>query len=699
MRFRAGGPSGGISVGVRLDKLLTPADFPLYHTGGAIAYNDDPILQMLRSSFFVVDNVSQRHFFGSLNDPDDGEEYTNEGIPPFQKAYDGLTDQRKYSSPLATVMSSGFGNYQPLPAVMLGENQVFHTSLLGTACPRMEPLYTWGPASRISVYNGFPLKVPEGETFVSNGQYYQIPRFRTNTSAAPPYGYQGTYPELYRWSNYSQGQIPYMTQPFNAFTETLRGIEEWPSAGQWLGNWNTVAKVAVHRIYSAYPPASNGGTGVCEVKTAHNRISWKAFHSYSTMCVREHELIFKVVPSARPLGSAVSYGRDIFEIEVTWKSEMTWYKRPAIRPAPGNPYYDWVEDQSLGLTAHTKTTYEKTFRIEATCFLFSKIRPHSEILPAILRDKSLLVAYDDLYQSNLGFFRPSAMMAYADAIAKHRATSTNYVETIAEIKELLHLAPDLKPLIRTMMNFLLTRDSPGSLYGYGGKYGGLSSKFNKKALRHGLASGLLNLGDLLSSVYLVKLFGWRPAAQNAQELTSKLHKLATAIRALQSPQTFRGKFTTEVPFGDTTVRLTTRCKLRVRGVSNEVLVLLLQLDSVGLAPRMQNVWAIVQWSWLIDIFTQMNVRYDVLDAIIVGHLVGIDKVVYSYTMIQDIPDEVLSRYQIEPADESSLEIKAYAREVSYLVPAIFGGYDYAANPRPLDKGLAVALLWLLGRRL
>lgn len=689
MQFRAGGPSGGVSVGVRLENFVSPSDFPVYHSSGAASSNSDQIMRLIQSSHLVIDNVSQRHFFGSLNSPNDYSEHRNVGLKPEEKEYNLLVDVAKYTSSLGAAISTSFGSSIAGPGVPGLENQVLHTTLQGIASPRMVPLYTWGPTSRKHSWYGLQLSMPIEE---SGTGPWTVPWYRVSTTGAPPYGYTGPYPAWYGWNNYS-GSIPLFSSPFNILRRELEGIQDKDSACSYLGQWNTVAKVDVHRIFSDNPPGATG-VGVAEVTTSHNRIKWRQFISSSLLSVRDHDVSFRLVPAANQPTTANAVGRNIFDIEVTWRSTITWYKRPPVRPSPGNPYYDWVLDQSLGTNASNVTSYSRTYRITGTNFLFSKISPPVQVLPGIVSDKSFLEGYHEFYRNNLGFFRPSAMLAYADAIAKHRATSTNYVETIAEIGEVLSMAPELGPLIRAGMEFLQFRDSPGSIYGSLFKN---SSQAN--FMRHGAVTGALKVGDLFSSTFLLKLFGWRPAAQNVQELTSKLDRLSEAIKALQSPQTFHGKFSKTVPFGGVEFELTTRCKVRLRGVSNDFLTAILQLDAVGLAPSSKNVWATIQWSWLIDIFLGMSTRYDVLDAVALGYMVGVDVLVHSFTMRQILPDDVLQKHNIQAADGSELSVKGYAREVSYFVPAIFGGYDYAAPSRPPDKGLVMSLLWQLGRSL
>lgn len=648
-------------------------------------------MRLIQSSFLVIDNVSQRHFFGSLNSPNDYSEHRNVGLKPEPKEYNLQVDVNKYTSALGVAVSTTFGSPIAGPGIPGLENQVLHTTLQGIASPRMEPLYTWGPTSRIHTWMGLSMKMPEQEHATSSSSG-NVPWYRVAVTGAPPYGYTGPYPEWTVWANHA-GTIPGFSSPFNLLRKELEGIENNSSLNSYLGQWNTVAKVDVHRIFSDNPPGATG-IGVAEVRTSHNKISWRQFISSSLLSVRDHEVSFKLVPAANQPTVPNAVGRDVFDIEVTWKSEISWYNRPPVRPSPGNPYYDWVLDPKEGTSPNSKSRYSRTYRITGTNFLFSKIMAPVQVLPGIVSDKSFLEGYHEFYRNNLGFFRPSAMLAYADAIAQHRATSTNYVETIAEIKELLTMAPELGPLIRTGMEFLQFRDSPGSIYGSLFE-GPLPAKF----IKHGSVDGVLRVGDLFSSTFLLKVFGWRPAAQNAQELTTKLDRLAQAIKALQSPQTFHGKFSKTVPFGGVEFVLTTRCKVRLRGVSNDFLTAILQLDAVGLAPSSKNVWATIQWSWLIDIFLGMSTRYDVLDAVALGYMVGVDVLVHSFTMRQILPDDVLKKHGIQAADGSELSVKGYAREVSYFVPAIFGGYDYAAPSRPPDKGLVMSLLWQLGRSL
>lgn len=672
--LKRGGASGGVAVGISLASFVYPIGFP-------VAERNDPIMKLIRTSHLIVSGVSQRVFFGSLNDDPSAEDVVSEGLAPRQSDYNAQRDVDKYSSALGSVFDQP--NFSGQNAV--AENQVLHASLIGSVRLKHKPLYTWGPNCRKVYWNGFELKLPDQE--ISNTYF---PYYKTVINTPPPYGYNGGYNVGSRnLSNISGGTV--LSESFYSLAKRLVGIEEKPSPYPYLGSWNTIP-IEVHRMFSA-SPGTGGTTGVAEVTFNDGKLKWKSIsYAVDSMSESIHTITFTPVRRLNPGAGYPSNaaGRQLFDVHVSWDSEINWFTR--TDSVPQAQYYGWKESPP---NAAFPREYHRSYLLSEHGgmpwnFLYSEITPPTEVIPSIFRKDGYLTAVEEQFSANLGFFRPAVMLSFADAIAQHRATTTNWIEVIAELDELLTLAPSLKDILSLAMS--IPRGA------WVNKRGESVTKLFYKKSGDGWEFAL-KLGDLFSSTHLLRAFGWRPAVENTREVTSKLDKLGAAMQALQSPMTLRGKKTfTLDALGYENVRLTVRSKVRVGGMEDATLGHFMNLDSVGLAPSSKNLWALVKWSWLIDMGIAMSTRYDILDSIIIGLMIDVYILVHSFTAYVDIPDDVLASHGVEADPSDPPQIKVYAREVSRHVPMIFGGYDYAAPVRPPDKGIIAAILWQLLRK-
>lgn len=670
MRLKRGGASGGVAVGVRLSQFGYPSDFPSF---GSIGWAYDDITRIVSTSYLVASGVSQRVFFGSLETDSTATDIMSEGIPPRQSAYTMQRDVDKYSSNLGVAFDQPDFSADSDKT----ENQVFHTTLKGSVRQPIVPLYTYGDASRIATHGaragitGFEYLSPEQEAYYSNLSI--VWRYGTATGTLPTYNYSGGYVPVTYW--YTGLPEPALGQDFYSLVKRLEGIEECESYMPYLGMHNVVP-LDVHRVFNSDGASFYGSISVSDVSYRDGRLNWTCYNAtgittgFGGMCVTKNSVKLTPVycdPQLR--GAPSSMGRDIFDIQVDWKATVKFYSY--ILALPGSDYYGW--DRLIGDPDHDyhRVYYLGSGGVLPQNFLFSGVQPTTEALPSLMRADGYIRQLDSYFAANLGFFRPAAMLSYADAVQDHRATTTNWVEVIAEAKELLNLMPDYRLLFQSASDIIKKR----------------------------WLSGALKLGDLFSGTYLLKTFGWRPAVDNAREVTSKLDRYAHAISALQSNATFRGKKTfTLDALGYKNVRLTVRSKVRVGGMTNDFLIAFLRLDSLGLSPTSKNLWALKQWSWLIDIFLGMSTRYDVLDAVAIGLMIDMHVLVHSFLIEIELPPDLLAEYGLEADPSDPPTIKVYAREVSRVVPMIFDGYDYAAPTRPPDKGLIAALLWQLLRK-
>jgi hypothetical protein len=300
--------------------------------------------------------------------------------------------------------------------------------------------------------------------------------------------------------------------------------------------------------------------------------------------------------------------------------------------------------------------------------------------------------------------RPSSLLSFSDAIQHLNSTEVNYLEVVAESKELITLIPSIVSIVRAFLN-----RKPGAALEALSDVANLERASKRAEAAKSLLKGLnttkkasqaakaldasLRIGDLLSSSTLLYRFGLKPTAANAADVKNMISSVGPKLKALQSYQTVHGKFSVDFDHDLGPMHLVTRTSARVNGLSDDFLIKLMGLDVLGLAPRTSNFWDVVPWSWFIDYFFQISTRLDAFDAYIMGNLRGLQYAVHSYTLYDQADADLTMR----SFQSSHIVGKYYFREVSRLVPGLFGGkYDFLRGRGP-DHGITAAILWGLAR--
>lgn len=268
--------------------------------------------------------------------------------------------------------------------------------------------------------------------------------------------------------------------------------------------------------------------------------------------------------------------------------------------------------------------------------------------------------------------RPSSFHAVSDAVSSYAdLIKANHIETIAEFEQLLHLFPSFDGLV----DFLA-------------------------AIKRGqvikAGEGLL---DFLSGYNLLKRFGIDPAISNVTEILDKADQVSSHIRNLYGPRIIRGKFNYTFPEGTFDMKhvtLTTRAKIRIHFDESSILAATLKGRSVGLFPALSSLWDVVDFSFVVDWFTNLGNRIRSLDEQATILAFRVTECTYSYKVSALIDEDYLQAYNLTsmgnpPDDHPTMTV--YVREFSREKPVIRNSKFDWLSPRKPDIGLIGSLLW------
>lgn len=348
---------------------------------------------------------------------------------------------------------------------------------------------------------------------------------------------------------------------------------------------------------------------------------------------------------------------------------------------PGHPYYLWAgRDYSISDAFETSNVVVTT-RPTSDGTLYSS--PLEQLAKPsgsnTFRGSNRLRDFDLTVAASLMDIRPSSFYAVHNAVSNYiEIMKTNYLETLAEIGDVLELAPDYAKLGRAAVSL------------YNGHYG----------------KGLGDLGDFLSASYLQKKFGWDPLVASAREILDKAEHALERIRTLHAPQSLHGKFTYTFPegtFGYKHVTLVTRAKVRIKFDESSWLLALMGPRVIGLLPSLSSLWDIVPMSFIYDWFTNLGNRLSAVDEAVSLLAFRVPMCVYSYTVYAHLDDELLSEFQLKAENPDVVEdrpqLKFYQREISHMKPTLgTSRFDFLAPDPRLDIGVVGSLLWQAFRK-
>jgi len=665
LTYNAGSGDGSMTVG----RLIRGIHYPLevvYQPG--ITYTSyDIITTILNTSFVLIDGVNPRFFYGATGNSSPTRLYENRGLPPDEeKKFDGFVDFHKYGQPIG----EAFRTLSSTPNVPTRDNQVGHISLSGGVKRIAQKLYSYDLGKHVDWF-GFQLPEPDQNYESSHGwpSYYL---YDHNL----PYNIG---------SHFSQYYGAYLvTMSLKDVLSRLKTIEETNSDLFHLGMTATVP-LPLNPVWGY--GGNGGGEAISNVKVRHNGISYTSYHwGPYVLRVLDIDLDFNYYLND-PGNFSDQYGRDIIKNALTFRYKTRSFVRPLFGLPGNSEFHGWdILEPDTYTFSGEKVTELPEEALGGRCFPYSVPIDVGSYIPNLVDEgKSTYVSSTyDFFARNLSLFRPSVMYSFSDALGHYRALATNYLEVIYEAEELFHLAPDLIGLLHAFMDFEGGRASSGFF------------------LDGRVIEGALRIADFFSGTYLLAKFGWSPVVSNATEISSKISKIGTALRKLQSPATLNGKFTYNLGdvYGFKDLRLTTRTKVRLGGASNDFVIATLKLDALGLLPRSSNIWDLIPWSWFVDYFVNLSGRLDVLDSMFIGLMLDVQNLTHSFTINGPIPKDLLLSQKIEPSSSStSPEFTVYFREVSKRVPMLLAStIDFGSPKYPPDKGILLSILYQLGHQ-
>jgi hypothetical protein len=280
---------------------------------------------------------------------------------------------------------------------------------------------------------------------------------------------------------------------------------------------------------------------------------------------------------------------------------------------------------------------------------------------------------DSVVEDEMRHLRGASYLSSGNALDSAKdELSSNFLESLSEIREIHRLLPDTKPLSK-MLNA------------------------TKKA---GLFSGTLRFADVLTNSYLLYKFGYQPLVGDLENVGRLLDSKADEILLRSSNGiTLYGKhvfvFPSWSPLAGLT--LTTRTKLRCKIPRASVIAMMLPLEQAGIAPKLSNLWDLVPFSFVVDWFANIGERISFAEGYVSLLTAKSDISVHSYTLESRLDEEGSKFVKNLSFQADEVTYRYYRREFSRFVSAPkMSKYDFlGSGDVPLLSGSS--LLWSVTR--
>jgi hypothetical protein len=207
--------------------------------------------------------------------------------------------------------------------------------------------------------------------------------------------------------------------------------------------------------------------------------------------------------------------------------------------------------------------------------------------------------------------------------------------------------------------------------------------------------------EVLASGYLATIFGVVPLLQVAQEVGPRAADLRSKLNTLLSARIRSGKvrIVPDPSFYDTfLLRYTNVDVVSACDVSPNLALSRPQivLDRIGVFPRPSRAFDLLQYSWLINMFVNVQQRIKAVEMIVVLYWWGANNFTHSVT-VESTPHS-LSVYLDTVGLRTSGNrgyMKGYMREVSNLVPMLSLRTDFWSANSGSNPNWLVVLSFLL----
>jgi len=284
--------------------------------------------------------------------------------------------------------------------------------------------------------------------------------------------------------------------------------------------------------------------------------------------------------------------------------------------------------------------------------------------------------------------RPSSFLAASDALSKATTIfDSNWLQNVQHLKDVLGLLPDVGVMAK-----ILAKINDGDL------------------------SLVRDLVDYLTQAILKWNFQQKPLIRDGKAVFAK--DLIKSINTLSLPRflTVYGKY--NYTFLDSecyilgTQELETRAKLRLSVDLSSLLTSMLVADSLGFLPTLSRLWSLVPFSFVVDWFTNMSERLNLVDNQIKFLGFNTHYCVYSYRVshfpnVSDLSRCLLvdnyshrsrsgSLFESLPLDEQPFHHSVYTRELTFCMPRLQDSrYDFLRRTNAPNNWTVGALLWQL----
>lgn len=268
----------------------------------------------------------------------------------------------------------------------------------------------------------------------------------------------------------------------------------------------------------------------------------------------------------------------------------------------------------------------------------------------------------------------SGLTALSGKIAAENALNgltANHIENIAQLPQFRHLFDSFKLVVL--------------LY---------------KRLREGnyLEAGITLL-DLLSNAYLLYKYGLVPTIKDAIELVKKLGPIVEAIKSGQwynTTVTGHGKFIYTIPndgfYPVSGMTAVARTKIRFRYSDSTIMSALLPAKALGVLPSLANLWDLQKGSFLVDWFTNIGSKLDLVDSQIWALALEVEGSTSTIELTYPLSDTFLALDGVKPI--LSPRLVRFQRVVQPTVPSMYPSrYDFLPPSGITDWKVGVALAW------
>jgi hypothetical protein len=198
-----------------------------------------------------------------------------------------------------------------------------------------------------------------------------------------------------------------------------------------------------------------------------------------------------------------------------------------------------------------------------------------------------LMAFNSDVTVDLHNLQTLRFLAFGDAVGSGTDEITsNFIESLSEIGQVLKLI-DWNAYMRTVQKIKNSGGNPADLL------------------------------QVLSSTYLMVKYGIAPLISDANQLLTKLQPALDSVRQLsERTLTLYGSKSLDLPvgtYGYQTVRARASSKVVGRFNLNAQILAMYLADSIGLFPSLERIWDLVDYSFIADMFFNIDDRLGVFD--------------------------------------------------------------------------------------